>query len=67
MTAEEAADGAHLAGIAGAAAEIAGKEAADGLVVGVGVLAVEGEHVHLESGGAEAALLGALLGEATGE
>ena len=64
---QEAADGAHLAGVAGAAAQVAGEEAADGLVVGVGILAVERQDVHLEAGGAAAALLGALLGHAAGK
>ena len=67
VTGEEAADRAHLAGVAGAAAEVAGEVAAHGLVVGAGAGGVEREHGHLEARCAEAALLGPLLGEALGQ
>ena len=64
---QEPADGAHLARVARAAAEVAGEVAAHGLVVRARVGGVEREHGHLEARRAEAALLGALLGEALGK
>ena len=67
MAREEATDGAHLARVAGAAAEVAGEVAADGLVVRARVRGGQGKNRQLKAGRAEAAQLGALLGEALGE
>ncbi len=64
---QEAPDRAHLPGVARAAAQVARKRAANLGVGGVGVLAVQGKHVHLKSGRAKAALLGAFLGHALGK
>ena len=48
--------------ITGAAAQIAGKECADLIVGGIGIFAQQGDGIHHETGVAEAALVGTLIG-----